>query len=147
MTIEVTPLAEPDRVAWQVLARAYKTFYETTLPEEAYERTWRRLLAGERVHGLGARLDGRLVGIVHYLYHPGTWIERACYLEDLFVAEDARGHGVGGTLIAAVAQRAAGQGARRLYWLTHEGNLAARALYDRVARCSGFLEYEYPVGR
>ena len=51
--------------------------------------------------------DGRLVGIVHYLFHPVTWsIAPRCYLEDLFVSPDARGSGAGRALIEAVYRAA-----------------------------------------
>ena len=145
MGVRVQPLASAERGEWELLARAYKDFYGTVLPEAAYGRTWQRLMAGDGIHGLGARLDGQLVGITHYLYHTGIWAPRACYLEDLFVAPVARGQGVARALIEAVAQQARSDGAGRLYWLTHETNATARRLYDRVARCSGFVEYEYPM--
>ena len=103
--IAIAPLAPGDRAEWEVLARGYKAFYRTELADEDYERTWQALLAGERVHGLGARLDGRLVGIAHYLFHAQTWSPDCCYLQDLFTAEDARGRGVATALIEAVATR------------------------------------------
>jgi GNAT superfamily N-acetyltransferase len=146
MTVRIQRLASSDRSEWEPLARAYKDFYKSVLPDIAYESAWQRLIAGDAIHGFGARLDGRLVGITHYLYHTGIWAPRACYLEDLFVAPAARGQGVARALIEAVAQRARADGAARLYWLTHETNSTARLLYDRVARCSGFVEYEYPMG-
>lgn len=139
------PLGVSERSEWEPLARAYKDFYQTVLPDIAYDRTWQRLMAGDGIRGLGARLDGCLVGIAHYLYHTGTWAQRACYLEDLFVAPAARGQGVARALIDAIAQQARADGAGRLYWLTHETNATARMLYDRVARYSGFVEYEYPM--
>ena len=64
-----------------------------------------------------------------------------CYLQDLFVAEGARGRGLGRALILAVEQLARAAGASRLYWLTHETNAVARALYDRLAERSGFIQY------
>jgi GNAT superfamily N-acetyltransferase len=145
VTHEIRPLEPGDRNEWDVLARAYKAFYETILPDAEYERTWGRLMAADGIHGLGARVDGRLVGITHYLFHTGVWAKKACYLEDLFVDPGCRGRGVARSLIDAVAQRARSEGATRLYWLTHQQNATARLLYDRVATFSGFVEYEYPL--
>jgi GNAT superfamily N-acetyltransferase len=143
--IEVRPLTSSDREEWGALARAYKAFYRTDLPDSAYESTWQRLLQRDGMRGLGARSDGRLVGITHFLFHTGIWSPCACYLEDLFVAPAARGRGVARMLIEAVAAHARAEGAGRLYWLTHEANATARALYDKVAARSGFVEYEYPL--
>jgi ribosomal protein S18 acetylase RimI-like enzyme len=44
-------------------------------------------------------------------------------------------------LIEAVYARADAAGAARVYWLTHETNATAIALYDRVATRSGFVQY------
>ena len=71
--IEIGPLRPGDRAAWEKLARGYKAFYSESEPDEAYERTWQRLAAGTELSGLGARLDGRLVGIAHYFFHPAFW--------------------------------------------------------------------------
>ena len=145
MLVEVRPLEDDDRAQWEILARAYKAFYRTVLPDSAYEQTWQRLRLRDGIHGLGARVEGRLVGITHYLFHTGIWSARACYLEDLFVEPACRGQGVARALIEAVAASAREHGAPRLYWLTHETNATARALYDKVASASGFIEYEYPM--
>lgn len=133
-----------DRPAWEVLARGYKHFYETQIPDADYELAWRRLREG-RAQGLGARVEGRLVGIAHFLYHGSTWQDRVCYLQDLFVDPAARGKGAARALIEAVAADARDRGASRYYWQTRESNATARALYDRVARFNGFIRYEYPL--
>jgi GNAT superfamily N-acetyltransferase len=143
--IEVLPLTASDRGQWEALARAYKAFYLTDLPDSAYEDTWQRLLQRDGIRGLCARIDGRLVGITHFLFHTGIWSPCTCYLEDLFVEPAARGRGAARMLIEAVAEHARAQGAGRLYWLTHETNATARALYDKVAARSGFVEYEYAL--
>ena len=141
--IEIGPLRPGDRAAWEVLARGYKAFYQESEPDEAYEQTWRRLTAGAELFGLGARLDGRLVGIAHYVFHPAVWSGEACYLQDLFTDEAARGRGAARALIEAVAAAARERGADRLYWHTQEGNARARVLYDKVARLTGFIRYAY----
>ena len=72
MPIQIAPLCNENYDRWAVLARGYKTFYKTTLPDADYENTWRRLLAKDGVCGLGAIQNGQLVGIAHYLFQPNT---------------------------------------------------------------------------
>ena len=144
-TIDVSALQTTDRERWNVLARGYKTFYETTLSDAEYDRSWARLMQGESIHGLGARLDGRLVGITHYLFHASTWSADVCYLQDLFVDAQVRGQGVARALIDAVGSAARSRGAARLYWLTHQDNATARTLYDKLAAHRGFIRYDYPM--
>jgi GNAT superfamily N-acetyltransferase len=144
-SLRIAPLSAADRAAWEVLAHGYKTFYETTLAPDEYDAAWQRLLDGSAVHGLGAYDSGRLVGIAHYLFHASVWARTTCYLQDLFVAPDARGRGVARALIEAVADAARGEKAARYYWLTQDKNATARALYDKVAHCHGFLRYDFPL--
>jgi GNAT superfamily N-acetyltransferase len=88
-----------------------------------------------------AEVDGKVAGLVHYLYHRSTtMIEPVCYLQDLFTAPEARGVGVGGALIEHVYAEAAKAGSTRVYWQTHEEN-PARKLYDRVAEITPFRRY------
>jgi GNAT superfamily N-acetyltransferase len=143
MAITIAPLQPEDRAAWETLARGYKTFYNTPTSEADYAAAWRRLIERDGVQGFAAFIDGELVGIAHYLFHTSTWAPLTCYLQDLFTAPAARGHGVGRALIEAVAGEAQARGATRYYWLTQEQNATARALYDKVARYAGFIRYDY----
>lgn len=142
MTLHISALTPADRAGWEPLARGYKAFYNTPQTDAEYERTWQRLIGSETIHGLAARRDGQVLGIAHYLYQPTVWAADACYLQDLFVAEAARGQGVAAALIGHLAGIARAHGASRFYWLTHQDNARARALYDRVARWHGFLRYD-----
>ena len=77
-----------------------------------------------------------------HLHHPSTWVPGDdCYLEDLFVAEPARGMGLGRALIDDLAGLARARGWHRLYWNTDEGNARARALYDTYAKADGHIRY------
>jgi len=143
--MQVTSLSHEDRAEWQVLARAYKDFYKTPTSDDEYAAAWARLMAGEVALGLGARIDGKLVGIAHFLHHASTWAPRVCYLQDLFTAPSARGKGVARALIEAVSHVARENGATRYYWLTQESNAAARALYDKIAKFNGFIRYDFPL--
>lgn len=145
VTVEVVPLEPPHRVAWQALAEGYKAFYKTPTSAEEYDQAWNRLMAGSEVVGLGASVNGRLVGIAHYLFHGSTWAAKVCYLQDLYTAEDARGAGVARALIQQVASRAREGGASRFYWLTQQNNAVARVLYEKVARHNGFIRYDFPL--
>ncbi len=139
----VRPLLPGDRAGWEPLARGYKNFYETEVDDAGYTLAWQRLLAGDAVQGLAALCDGRLVGIAHFFFHTSVWTGDSCYLQDLFVAPEARGQGAARALIEAVAEQARVHGATRYYWLTQAHNITARALYDRVAENRGFLRYDF----
>ena len=124
---------------------AYLAFYETTLSEEIIGLTWQRLLDQEDgMVGLIAHAKvGNAVGIANLVFHRATWAkDYYCYLEDLYVDENVRGTGAGRALIEATYVEADKRGASRTYWMTHQGNATARALYDRVGRLTPFLRYD-----
>jgi GNAT superfamily N-acetyltransferase len=144
MPVSIRPLEPKDKGAWLPLWRGYLDFYETSVSDEVTDATWRRIVdpAGP-IHGLCAvDASGKLIGIVHYLFHPVTWaIGPRCYLEDLFVSPDMRGSGAGRALIEAVYRAADEVGADQVYWLTAHSNATARQLYDRVAQLTPFVKY------
>jgi GNAT superfamily N-acetyltransferase len=145
--LTIRPIARHDYEQWLPLWDGYNAFYErsgpTALDGEITRTTWQRFFdAYEPVHALVAESDGRLLGLVHYLFHRSTTaIQPNCYLQDLFTSADARGKGVGRALIDGVYERARLAGSPRVYWLTHETNSTARLLYDKVAENSGFIVY------
>ena len=133
-----------DRPAWDPLWAGYLSFYESELPRAVTDMTWSRFHdpAEPMLCLVAEDDDGGLVGFAHLVLHRGTWsIGDFCYLEDLFVAETARKRGVARGLIEAVYTRADALGCERVYWLTHETNTTARALYDQLAEHRGFIQY------
>ena len=143
MPVRIRPLEADDYDSWLPLWKGYLDFYEVSVPDEVTAETWRRLIDPKGpVYGLGAIVGGRLVGIVHYLFHPVTWaIADRCYLEDLFVSPEARGSGAGRALIEAVYRAADAAGADQVYWLTAQSNKTAQLLYDRIGQRTPFIKY------
>jgi GNAT superfamily N-acetyltransferase len=147
VTVAIRDITPSDHEQWLPLWEGYNAFYgrsgPTALPAEITATTWKRFFEpAEPVHALVAELDGRLVGLAHYLFHRSTiLVAPICYLQDLFTAPDQRRAGVGRALIEAVYRRAQQAGSARVYWQTHETNLLARRLYDQVAERSGFIVY------
>ncbi len=141
MTV-VRGLEKSDEAAWQRLWADYLSFYNTELSQQVTDNLFERLLTGEPHFGFVAERDGEIIGFVHALPHATTWSENGyLYLEDLFVDPSVRGSGAGRKLIEAVYAEADKRGHNRVYWHTDTGNETARALYDKLATLSDFVQY------
>ncbi|PYC47841.1 GNAT family N-acetyltransferase [Litorivita pollutaquae] len=145
MTFDIRPLTADDEADWRRLWTAYLEFYESTVPEEVYATTFKRLLSPEHPNQNArlAALDGTPVGLVHYVFHVHNWrIEDVCYLGDLYADPAVRGKGIGRALIEAVYAEADANGTPSVYWMTQEFNANARKLYDRIATLTPFVKYQ-----
>jgi ribosomal protein S18 acetylase RimI-like enzyme len=144
VSINVRQLQVGDKPAWEELLFAYLKFYESSPSDVNSELLWGRLTNSEpQIQALVAEANGVVIGIVHFHYQLSTWSETShCYLEDLYVAEGARGKGVAKALIQQVQELAIKQGCSELFWITKESNSIARKLYDQVANLSDFVRYE-----
>jgi GNAT superfamily N-acetyltransferase len=145
--IVIRPVLRGDYPAWKSLWDGYNAFYgrtgATALPDDITQMTWARFFdAYEPMHAIVAEGADGLLGLAHYLYHRSTiQLGPSCYMQDLFTLEAARGKGVAHALINDVYERAHAAGSRRVYWQTHETNVSAMRLYDKVAEKSGFIVY------
>jgi len=132
-----------DAAAWRGLWDAYLTFYKVDLDPGITDFTWARLMdPAAPLKARVAEVEGRVLGFAIFLHHPSTWVRGDdCYLEDLYVAETARGMGLGRALIEDLAAHARSQGWQRLYWHTDTRNTRARALYDSFVPSDGHVRY------
>ena len=85
---QVAQLQASDRDRWTLLWSQYLEFYDTSLPSQVYENTWKRIIAkfsGLRAFGVrDSDGDASLVGIVHFSYYENAWRTReVCYLQNL----------------------------------------------------------------
>ena len=137
----IREIEKRDYDEWRALWKSYLAFYNTTVSQDVYELTFRRLIERQTSQQMAflAEKDDQLVGLVH---HPHNWkLEHVIYLQDLFALPEVRGQGVGRALIEAVYDAADKMGCPSVYWLTQENNETARRLYDRVATVSDFIKY------
>ncbi len=141
--VVIRDLQPADEIEWRALWADYLAFYEVALDPTVTDRTWARLLdAGSVVAARVAAVPGGLLGFAIHMHHPSTWVMgEDCYLEDLFIAANARGLGIGRALIGDLQALAQDRGWHRLYWHTDEGNTRARALYDSIVPSDGHIRY------
>ena len=147
MSSNIRPLEMTDHEKWRELFAEYQNFYRARIPKEIVSNTWERIHdSGSRVNGLGAEVDGELVGFAHFLFHDSTWSDRpSCYLEDLYVASAARGSDTAKNLILGVEESARVNNAFRVYWHTQQYNSKARSLYDTITPPSSFIVYRISI--
>ena len=141
---ELRELNEDDFDKWKKLWGVYLAFYNSKVNKLVYETTFGRLVSKDNTaqNAIVACKNTEMVGLVHFIFHPDNWnIEEDCYLQDLFVAETSRGLGIGRSLIEAVYAKADERGSPSVYWLTEKTNKQARALYDKIAHETSFIEY------
>lgn len=143
MAFRIRSVEREDKAIWRELFDGYLQFYKIELVEELVQLTWERLLDPNfNSFGLVAESESEVMGIAHYSFQNSTWaIKNYCYLEDLFVARDARGKGLGKLFIDSILEIARKEGSSRLYWNTDATNEVARKLYDRYTKASEKVQY------
>ncbi|MCI3948003.1 GNAT family N-acetyltransferase [Pseudomonas syringae] len=141
--VRIRPVTADDHHAWLPLWQAYLSFYKTQLADSVSQETWRRLIDPEEpTHSALAWRDGKAVGMVNFIYHRSNWsLNNVCYLQDLIVAPEQRGTGIGRQLIECVYATAQADGCDKVYWLTHETNATAIQLYERIAERPGLIQF------
>ena len=146
----ISVVGEADLEDLLPLLRGYCDFYEVAPSDDALLAVSRALIADREREGvqlIARGPDGRAVGFATLYW---TWqtlnAARLGVMNDLFVAEEARGTGLAERLIAACRERCAEHGARELACQTAKDNHRARTVYDRVGgRRSEWLDYSLPV--
>ncbi|WP_446809291.1 GNAT family N-acetyltransferase [Methylomonas sp. 2BW1-5-20] len=132
--MEISLASEADIPALcRLLSELFAQEAEFRPDSAAQNRGLSRIIADPAVgHILVARQDNRVLGMVSLLYTVSTALgERAAWLEDMVVAGDARGLGVGSALLAYALEFARGKGCRRITLLTDGDNLQAQRFYGR----------------
>lgn len=147
--VEIAPIAVEEFEELLPLIAAYQRFYEVEeISDERNRAFFRRFLApSEDGLLLGARSEGRLFGYACLYWHfSSTEACESVLMNDLYVDEGARGHGVGRALIEASAEIARERGVPFVEWSTAPDNHTAQRLYDSLgAERSEWISYELRV--
>lgn len=139
---------EADLPALMPLLRGYCDFYEANPSDDGLDQMARAVIAApEEEAFLLVATDEGSGEVVGFAASGWKWSSlraaRIVVLEDLFVADQARGKGHADALIEATAAIAQRHGAPAVTWLTAPDNLRAQAVYNRVGgRSKLFLEYD-----
>jgi len=142
--IKIRETQASDESRWRELWEGYNRFYKREPSNPVTTHLWRRLMSPTTpVYSILAENEkGLVVGISNYLLHENTsTLSPVCYLQDIFVDPEFRGHGTGRKMIDWLLLQTKKQKWARLYWHTSEGNYRARGLYDKFTPHSGFLLY------
>ncbi|WP_296604039.1 GNAT family N-acetyltransferase [Nocardioides sp.] len=93
---------------------------------------WARMLADPAVVVLVAHIDGRPVGYVSGVRQLNLWMGHDILaMDDLYVRAEARDRGIGGELMAALAEHA-GRDQLLVTWGVREDNEAGHRFYRRL---------------
>jgi GNAT superfamily N-acetyltransferase/catechol 2,3-dioxygenase-like lactoylglutathione lyase family enzyme len=80
-----------------------------------------------------AEWQGKVAGFALFFHNYSTFLTRpGVFLEDLYVRESLRGHGIGKALLTAVAETAATRGCGRMEWSVLNWNLRAIEFYQSM---------------
>lgn len=148
--VDVSPVREEEFEELLPLIAAYQGFYEVDdIDNDRNRFFFRRFLAPSDDGLLLAARDGGAVILGYaclYWHFSSLAAQETVLMNDLFVAPEARGKGIGRSLIESSAAVARERGAAWLEWATAPDNLTAQRLYDSMtSEKSTWLEYELDV--
>lgn len=151
MDLRIAPLREKHIDDVLPLIAGYQRFYGVERPDDQRNRAFFRRFVAPSDEGLllGAWADGDLVGFATlYWTFSSTRAAEIALLNDVYVAEDLRGGGIGLALMEAAADAARERGLEAVEWLTHIDNRRAQRLYERIdgARREAWFGYEIDLG-
>ncbi len=131
--VRVVPATPADVPTVLRFVRELATYEHAPSAVVASEADLDAALFGPRpaAEALVAWVDDEPVGFALFFPNFSTWTgKRGLFLEDLYVRPEARRHGVGRALMAALARLAADRGWYRIEWIVLDWNAPARAFYQ-----------------
>jgi ribosomal protein S18 acetylase RimI-like enzyme len=144
--LRIDPISESDFETLLPMIAAYQGFYEAEDIRTDRNRDFFRRFIAPSDDGmlLGAWRGQELIGYACLFWHfSSTRAVETVLMNDLYVAAEVRGQGIGRALIEASAGIARERGAHCLEWSTRPDNVTAQRLYDSTgAERSTWVEYE-----
>ena len=133
-----------DKEEWEVLYRGYADFYKVEMKDEILKTVWSWLHdRNHDVKGIVYEYDNKVIGLAHYRRMPrplrGKYIG---FLDDIYVEPKYRGKKIGEKLIHELKKISKKNNWDLVRWVTHNDNIRAKSLYDRIAKKTTWDLYE-----
>ena len=133
-----------DKEEWEVLYRGYADFYKVEMKDEILKTVWSWLQdRNHDVKGIVYEHENKVVGLAHYRRMPrplrGKYIG---FLDDIYVEPKYRGKKIGEKLIHQLKDISKKNNWDLIRWVTHNDNIRAKSLYDRIAKKTTWDLYE-----
>ncbi len=146
MRFRIEKIKEADLSTVVTLAHEFAQYEKLTEFCEINEAKLRQAMYGNNgfVEGIIAFEEGRAVG--YALFYPSFSSfrgERGFYLEDIFISNDFRGHGLGRMMLSEIARIARAEGFERIDFQVLDWNKTAINFYEKLGAVGNFDESHF----
>ena len=144
MNNSVREIQLKDKEQWQELYKGYANFYKVEMNNQILETVWSWLHdKNHELNGIVYEIDENIVALAHYRRMPRPLKGKDVgFLDDLFVEPIHRGKKIGEQLLNELKKISKSKGWDLIRWITHNDNLRAKNLYDRIADKTQWDLYE-----
>lgn len=145
----VRPLRPDDHDVWVELFTGYALFYQRTLTQDQLAVVWNWIFDdGTAIALVVVEADppGRPIGLAHLRnWRRPLLATESGYLDDLYLAPEARGRGAVDALFAAIGDLAVDRGWDIVRWTAAPDNFRAQAVYSRYATRTTWVTYDEDI--
>ena len=133
-----------DKEEWENLYKGYAKFYKVEMNKTILKTVWNWIHdKNHEVEGIVYEINNKIVGLAHYRKMPRPLRgQEIGFLDDLYVDPDYRRKGIGENFLNHLKELSKSRGWNLIRWLTHDDNIKAKSLYDRVAEKTNWDLYE-----
>tara|TARA_B110000196_G_C20471994_1_gene354078 strand:+ start:51 stop:482 length:432 start_codon:yes stop_codon:yes gene_type:complete len=133
-----------DKKQWENLYEGYAKFYKVEMNKTILKTVWNWIHdKNHEVEGIVYEINNKIVGLAHYRKMPRPLRgQEIGFLDDLYVDPDYRRKGIGEKFLNYLKELSKSRGWNLIRWLTHDDNIKAKSLYDRVAEKTNWDLYE-----
>ena len=133
MSIEIRAATPDDAAAVLALVTALAVYEKEADKVKMTEAGARKALEAGHLNALLGFADGKPVAMALYFFNFSSWTgKRGLFLEDLFVAPELRGQGVGLDLLKRLAGLAVSMDCGRMEWNVLDWNNSAKGFYEML---------------
>lgn len=135
--------AAGDEQAWSDLWAAWQSHMGGRVPDDVSSRTWMQIITpGTGIFALLAFVEERALGFANVSATPFAWTGGLIlFLQDLYVVPEARGRGLGRSLLQAVYDETDAMGAAQVFWMVDESDSELQAFYARQGIRTPYVRY------